>query len=71
MADDSWNAHLKYLEAEVKKIDARAERLEKAIPDLKSEQKKYAVRELIHGLRDEASQYRKYLALVKQFIQHD
>ena len=70
MADDSWNAHIKYLEDEVKKINERADKLEKMIPDLKNEPKKHDCRKLVNDLRDEASQYRKYLALVKGFIQH-
>jgi prefoldin subunit 5 len=71
VADDSWNAHIKYLEDEVKKIEERAEKLENMIPDMKNEPKKHACRKLINDLRDEASQYRKYLALVKRFIQHE
>jgi prefoldin subunit 5 len=71
VADDSWNAHSKYLEDEVKKIEERAEKLENMIPDLKNEPKKHACRKLINDLRDEASQHRKYLALVKRFIQHE
>jgi uncharacterized protein (DUF342 family) len=70
VADDSWNAHIKYLEDEVKKIEERVDRLEKMIPDLKNVPKKHACRKLINDLRDEASQHRKYLALVKRFIQH-
>ena len=71
MADDSWKAHIKYLENEVKKIEERADKLEQMIPDLKNEPKKHAYRKLVNDLRDEASQYRKYLALVKQFIRHE
>ncbi len=71
VADDSRNAHIKYLEDEVKKIEERAGKLDKMIPDMKNEAKKHACRELVNGLRDEASQYRKYLALVKRFIQHE
>ena len=66
MAEDSWNAHIGYLEDEVKKIDARADKLEATIPDLEDEPKKHALRELVKRLRDEASEHRKYLALVKQ-----
>jgi len=69
VADDSWNAHIKYLEDEVKKIEERAGKLEKMIPDLKNEPKKHACWKLINDLRDEANQHRKYLALVKRFIQ--
>ncbi len=32
MAEDSWNAHIGYLEDEVKKIDERADKLEATIP---------------------------------------
>ena len=71
VADDSWNAHIRYLEDEVKKIEQRAEKLDKMIPDMKNEQKKHACRKLVNDLRDEASQYRKYLALVKRFIQDE
>ena len=71
MADNSWNAHIKYLEDEVKKIEERAGKLEKMIPDLKSEPKKHACLKLINDLRDEVNQHRKYLALVKRFIQHE
>jgi hypothetical protein len=66
VAEDSWNAHIGYLEGEVKKIDERADKLEATIPDPENEQKKRAVRELVKHLRDEASEHRKYLALVKQ-----
>jgi hypothetical protein len=44
----------------------RANRLEAMIPDLKSDQKKHALRELVSHLRDDASEHRKFLALVKQ-----
>jgi uncharacterized protein (DUF342 family) len=66
--DDSWNAHIKYLEEEVRKKEERADKLEKMIPDLKNESKKHECRKLVNGLRDEASQCRKYLALVRRFI---
>ena len=66
MAEDSWNEHIGYLESEVKKIDERANRLEATIADLESEAKKQALRELVNRLRDEASEHRKYLALVKR-----
>jgi prefoldin subunit 5 len=65
MPEDSWNAHISYLEDEVKKIDERADKLEEMIPDLENEQKKHALRELVNHLRDEANYHRKYLALVK------
>jgi prefoldin subunit 5 len=66
VAEDSWNAHIGYLEDEVKKIDERADKLEAMIPDLENEQKKHALRELVKHLRDEAREHHKYLALVKQ-----
>ena len=50
MAEDSWNAHIGYLEDEVKKIDERADKLEATIPDLENEQKKRALRELVKHL---------------------
>ena len=55
----------------MKKIDERAGKLDKLIPDMKNEPKKHACRELVNDLRDEASQYRKYFALVKRFIEHE
>ena len=66
MAEDSWNAHISYLEDEVKKIDERADKLEEMIPDVENEQKKHALQEVVNHLRDKASYYRKYLALVKR-----
>ena len=66
MTEDSWNAHISYLEDEVKKIEERADKLEIMIPDFDSEQKKNALRELVNHLREEAGYHRKYLALVKQ-----
>ena len=66
MAEDFWNVHIGYLEDEVKKIDGRVAKLEAMIPGLESEQKKHTLRELVNHLRDEASEYRKYLALVKR-----
>jgi hypothetical protein len=66
MAEDSWNAHISYLENEVRKLQERAEKLENMIPGLESEKKIQALRELVNHLRDEASDRRKYLALVKQ-----
>jgi hypothetical protein len=50
----------------VKKIGERADKLEAMIPDLESEQKKRALREIVSHLRDEMSEHRKFLALVKQ-----
>ena len=66
MAEDSWKAHLGYLENEVTKIDERVEKLEAIIPDLENEQKKHALREILKQLRDESSERRKYIALVKE-----
>ena len=66
MAEEPWNAHIAYLEDEVRKIDERAEKLEAMLPSLESEEKKHALRELINRIRDEASEHRKYLALVKR-----
>jgi hypothetical protein len=63
--ENSWSAHIAYLEDEVKKLDERADRLEASIPDQNDEQKKHASRELVQHLRDEVSEHRKYLALVK------
>ena len=64
MGQEAWNAHLSYLEDEVKKIDERADKLEQMIPDIDNQQKKHALQELVDHLRDEASYHRKYLALV-------
>jgi len=66
MTEESLNVHLSYLEDEVKKTDERANALEAMVPDLKSEQKRHAARELVSHLRDEVSERRKYLALVRQ-----
>lgn len=65
MAEDPWKAHIRYLEEEVKKINERADKLEAMIPSLEDEQKKRALRDLVSHLRDEASEHRKYLALMK------
>jgi hypothetical protein len=65
VADNSWSAHIGYLEAEVKKLDERADRLEASVAGQEDEQKKHASRELVKRLRDEAGDHRKYLALVK------
>lgn len=65
MAENSWSAHIGYLEEEVKKLDERADRLEASVAGQEDEQKKHASRELVKHLRDEASEHRKYLALVK------
>jgi cell shape-determining protein MreC len=66
LAEDYWNAHVAYLEEEVRKIGERVGKLEAIIPDLDNEQKKHALRELLRQLREEASEHRKYLALVKR-----
>ena len=66
MVKDSWNAHIAYLEDEVKRIDERAEKLEAMLPSVESEEKRHALRELINHIRDGASEHRKYLALVKE-----
>jgi len=68
MADDSWTAHIAYLEDDVKKIAERVAKLEKMIPDLTNESRKHLCRKRIHDLRDQANEHRKYLALVKQFV---
>lgn len=64
VAENSWNAHTSYLEDEVKKLDARADRLETIIPGVQNEPKKHVLQELLKQLRDQASEHRKYLALV-------
>lgn len=66
MTEDALKAHLRYLKDEVRKTGERADSLEAMLPDLKSEQKKRAVRELVNHLRDEVSERSKYLALVRQ-----
>jgi hypothetical protein len=66
MTEDSLKAHLSYLEHEVKRTGERADKLEAMVPDLESEQKRHAVRELVSHLRDEVRERRKYLALVRQ-----
>jgi hypothetical protein len=65
MAESPWEAHVVYLEEEIRKLDDRAQRLEKMIPDMTTEQKRHALRELTNRLRDEASEHRKYISLVK------
>ena len=65
MAEDPWNAHISYLEHEMKKISERADKLEAMIPDLEGDQKKDALREIVSHLRDEVNEHRKFLALVK------
>jgi hypothetical protein len=65
VAENSWNTHTAYLEEEVKKLDARADRLETIIPGIENEPKKRALQELLKQLRDQASEHRKYLTLVK------
>ena len=66
MADDPLNAHITYLEEEIRKLTERADVLEAMIPSTESEQKKHALRELVVRLREEANEHGKYLALVKQ-----
>ena len=51
MAEDSWRDHIGYLEEEVKKLGERADKLEAMIPDLESEQKRHALRELVFEMR--------------------
>ena len=65
VAEDSWKAHIAYLEDELTKIDERANKLEAMIPILENEQKKHSLQEHLKQLRDEASERRKYLLLVK------
>jgi hypothetical protein len=65
MVEDPRNAHIRYLEEEVKKLGERADKLEAMILNLENEQKKHAVRELVSHLRDEVREHRKYLALMK------
>ena len=66
MAETSWDGHIDYLEDEVKKIDERVDRLVAMIRQQENEQKKQALRELVKHLQDEATEDRKYLALVKR-----
>ena len=66
MAETSWDGHIGYLEDEVKKIDERVDRLVAMIREQENEQKKQALRELVKHLQDEATEDRKYLALVKR-----
>ena len=51
MSEDSWNAHIRYLEDEVKKIEERVDTVENMIPHLEGEQKIYALREPVNHLR--------------------
>jgi hypothetical protein len=64
VAENSCDAHIGCLEDEVKKIDERVDRLVAMIPEQQDEQKRHASRELVRHLQDEASEHRKYLALV-------
>jgi len=66
VAETSWDGHIGYLEDEVKKIDERVDRLVAMIRQQENEQKKQALRELVKHLQDEATEDRKYLALVKR-----
>jgi hypothetical protein len=63
---DPWNAHIVYLEVQITELTGRAGKLEAMIPYCESVEKKVALRELAHRLRDEAAEHTKYLALVKQ-----
>jgi hypothetical protein len=65
MGNDALNAHVSYLEDQVKKITERADRLEATIPALATAKQKHAMQELVHRLRDEVTEHRKYLALIK------
>ena len=80
MAEDSLTGHVAYLENEVNKLDVRVHRLEAILSGLEPkspgsespeneprerEPQKRAIRERIASLRNEASEHRKYLALVK------
>jgi hypothetical protein len=65
MTEDPWKAHISYLEAEVDKMIERANKLEAMIPDLDSVQKKLALQGIISHLREDVSEHRKFLALVK------
>jgi hypothetical protein len=66
VAEDSWEAHISYLEGEVKRIDERVDKLEAIIPDLKNGPKSEGLRELVKRLRNEAAEHRKYISLVKK-----
>ena len=65
MAEDSLEAHIRYLEGEVQRVGERADKLEAMIPTQENEQKKRALRELVSHLRDEVSEHRKYLTVMK------
>ena len=65
MDRDPLRVHIDYLEEEVRKMDERADRAEAMIPNTENS-KKYALRQFVSGLRDEASEYRRYIALMKQ-----
>ena len=65
MSESAWNDHLRYLEDELKKMSERADKLEEMIATAEGPQKKLALREIVSHLRDEISDLRKYLALVK------
>lgn len=65
MPEDSLNAHIAYLEEEVKKMEERAARLEAMIPDLKGEKKLSSVA-LVNRLRDEVNEHRKYISVMKR-----
>ena len=65
MTDNSWAAHIAYLEEEVEKTDQRAARLEEALPGLQDVQKKREVQAMILRLRAETKELRKYLKVMK------
>jgi hypothetical protein len=65
MTDSSVEAHIRYLEDEVQKIEAQADKVEATIATLENEQKKHALRELVGRWRDEVKEHRKYLAVMK------
>jgi hypothetical protein len=66
MSEASWKIHIGYLEGEVRKIDERADKLEALIAAPNNGQNKDALRRLLKQLRDEGTEHRKYLALVKE-----
>jgi hypothetical protein len=65
VAEDLLVAHIDYLEGEVKRIGERADKLEAIIRDLETDPKSHGLREIVKGLRNEATEHRKYISLVK------
>ena len=65
MAADPLNAHILYLEDEIKNINERADKLEERISGLPTIQQKHVMREFVRRLREEADEHSKYIALVK------